>query len=143
MSTGRRTMVDEVASRHRVVVIGGGFGGLSAARHLRDEPVDVTLIDANNFNLFTPLLYQVATAGLAADDIAYALRGLFRRQRNIDVRMARVTDVDLHEQIVHTDVGGPVPYDSLVIAAGAISSSFGVPGVDEHALQLKSLDDAI
>src|SRR3954451_2028700 len=136
-------MVDAVGSRHRVVIIGGGFGGLSAARHLRDEPVDVVLIDANNFNVFTPLLYQVATAGLAADDIAYALRGLFRRQRNIDVRMARVTGVDLDEQIVHTEIGDPVPYDSLVIAAGAISSTFGVRGVGEHALHLKSLDDAI
>ena len=136
-------MVDVVGSRHRVVIIGGGFGGLSAARHLRNEPVDVLLLDANNFNVFTPLLYQVATAGLAADDIAYALRGLFRRQRNIDVRMARVTGVELDQQIVHTEIGDPVRYDSLVIAAGAVSSTFGVAGATEHALHLKSLDDAI
>jgi NADH:quinone reductase (non-electrogenic) len=125
------------------VVVGAGFGGLAAARHLRSAPVEVILIDANNFNLFTPLLYQVATAGLAADDIAYALRGLFRRQRNIDLRMARVTDIDLDRRVVTTDVGEPVEYDTLVLAIGAISTSFGVAGVDEHALQLKSLDDAV
>jgi NADH:quinone reductase (non-electrogenic) len=125
------------------VVVGAGFGGLAAARHLRGAPVDVILIDANNFNLFTPLLYQVATAGLATDDIAYALRGLFRRQRNIDLRMARVTDIDLDRRVVNTDVGDPVEYDTLVLAIGAVSTSFGVAGVDEHALQLKSLDDAV
>ena len=129
--------------RHRVVVIGAGFGGLAAARALADQPVDVVLIDANNFSVFSPLLYQVATAGLSGDDIAYTLRGLFRRQRNIEVRMARVTAVDLEARRVEVSAGEPVDYDTLIVAAGAVSSSFGVPGVDEHALQLKSIDDAI
>jgi NADH dehydrogenase len=128
---------------HRVVIIGAGFGGLAAARALRDEQVDVVLIDANNFHTFTPLLYQVATAGLAADDIAYPVRGVLRRQRNVSLRMAVVTSVDLEHREVHTAVGPPVPYDSLIVSAGAISHTFGVPGVAEHAIDLKSLDDAI
>jgi NADH:ubiquinone reductase (H+-translocating) len=80
---------------HRVVVIGAGFGGLRVARGLAGAPVEVTIVDANNFHTFQPLLYQVATAGLDLDDIAYPVRGIFRRQRNVSVRMAAVTGVDL------------------------------------------------
>src|SRR5262245_20496144 len=129
--------------RHRVVVIGAGFGGLAAVRGLKGQRVHVTLIDANNFSTFSPLLYQVATAGLAPDDIAYAIRGVFRRQDNADVRMAVVDAIDLDQRLVHTNVGAPIPFDSLVIAASAIRHDFGVPGVDKHALHLKSLEDAL
>jgi NADH dehydrogenase len=132
--------------RHRVVVVGAGFGGLAAAKGLRRSPVDVTVIDANNFHTFQPLLYQVATAGLDADDVAYAVRGVFRRQRNVEVHMARVTGVDLDAKILTVDRAGVidrVPYDSLVLAAGAISTTYGVPGVDEHAVPLKTLEDAL
>ncbi|MEI2651925.1 MAG: FAD-dependent oxidoreductase [Microthrixaceae bacterium] len=129
--------------RHHVVVIGAGFGGLAVARSLGDAPVDVTLIEANNFHTFQPLLYQVATAGLDSPNVAYAVRGIFRRQHNVEVRMARVTDIDLDANAITLDSGATVPYDTLVIAAGAVSTSFGVPGVDEHGLPLKSLDDAI
>ena len=129
--------------RHRVVVIGAGFGGLAVVKGLRHEPVDVVLVDAHNFHTFQPLLYQVATAGLDVDDVAYAIRGIFRRQRNVEVRMARVTAIDADARTVHTDVGAPVEYDTLVVAAGAISTSFGVPGVDEHAFALKSVADAV
>src|SRR6478752_1516270 len=128
--------------RHRVVIVGAGFGGLAVARKLRGAPVDVTIVDANNFHTFQPLLYQVATAGLGADDIGYPVRGIFRRQRNVDVRMGRVVGIDLDRRVVHTEPGGPLEFDSLVVAAGAVSTSFGVPGVDEHALALKTLDDA-
>ncbi len=129
--------------RHRVVVIGAGFGGLAVVKGLRHEPVDVVLVDAHNFHTFQPLLYQVATAGLDVDDVAYAIRGIFRRQRNVEVRMARVTAIDADARTVHTDVGAPIEYDTLVVAAGAISTSFGVPGVDEHAFALKSVADAV
>ena len=129
--------------RHRVVVIGAGFGGLAVVKGLRHEPVDVVLVDAHNFHTFQPLLYQVATAGLDVDDVAYAIRGIFRRQRNVEVRMATVTGVDVTARTVHCDAGGPITYDTLVVAAGAISTSYGVAGVGEHAFPLKSAADAV
>ena len=135
--------VGVIADRHRVVIIGAGFGGLAVARELRGAPVDVTIVDANNFHTFQPLLYQVATAGLGGDDIGYPVRGIFRRQRNVNVLMARVVGVDLERHLVHTDPAGPIEYDSLVVAAGAVSTSFGVPGVEEHTLSLKSIADAL
>jgi NADH:quinone reductase (non-electrogenic) len=129
--------------RPRVVVIGAGFGGLAAVKGLRDAPVDITLVDANNFHTFQPLLYQVASAGLDVDDVAYPVRGIFRRQRNVTVRMARVTGFDLDGRRVIVDRGDPLPYDHLVIAAGAVSADYGVPGVREHTFALKSVDDAV
>jgi len=126
-----------------VVVVGAGFGGLAVVKGLEREPVDVVLIDARNFHTFQPLLYQVATAGLDVDDIAYAVRGIFRKQPNVTVRMATVTHVDAESRVVHTDAGPPVDYDTLVIAAGAVSTSFGIPGVDDHAFPLKSAADAV
>ena len=132
-----------MTGRHRVVVIGAGFGGLRVARHLRDAPVDVTIVDANNFHTFQPLLYQVATAGLDTDDIAYPVRGIFRRQRNVTVRMASVTGVDLVARTVTTDRGEPLGYDTLVVAAGTVSHDFGIPGVAEHTLPLKAANDAL
>ena len=127
----------------QVVVVGAGFGGLAAVKGLRDAPVGVTLVDANNFHTFQPLLYQVATAGLDVDDVAYPVRGIFRRQRNVTIRMARVTAVDLDDRLVHVDRGLPLPYDYLVVAAGAVSNDYGVPGVQEHCFSLKSVDDAV
>lgn len=129
--------------RHRVVVIGAGFGGLAVTRALRDAPVDVTLVEANNFHTFQPLLYQVATAGLDSGNVAYVVRGIFRRQSNVDVRMARVTGIDVEAKRIELDSGATVDYDTLVLAAGAVSTSFGVPGVDDHAIPMKTLDDAI
>ena len=129
--------------RPRVVVIGAGFGGLNAVKGLRDAPVDVSLVDANNFHTFQPLLYQVASAGLDVDDVAYPVRGIFRRQRNVSVRMARVTGFDLDGRRVLVDRGDPLPYDYLIIAAGAVSADYGVPGVREHAFPMKSVDDAV
>jgi NADH:ubiquinone reductase (H+-translocating) len=132
-----------MTARQRVVVIGAGFGGLRVARALRDAPVDITVVDANNFHTFQPLLYQVATAGLDTDDIAYPVRGIFRRQRNVTVRMATVTGIDLASRTVTTDRGAPISYDSLVVAAGSVSHDFGIPGVAEHTLPLKSAADAL
>jgi NADH:ubiquinone reductase (H+-translocating) len=126
-----------------VVVIGAGFAGLAAVRGLRHAAVDITLVDSHNFHTFQPLLYQVATAGLDDDDVGYAVRGIFRRQRNVVVRMGRVENIDVEQRVVHTTNGPPIAYDTLVVAAGAVSTSFGVPGVDEHAYPLKSIDDAL
>jgi NADH dehydrogenase len=139
--------VSLVTHRHRVVVIGAGFGGLAVAKGLRRAPVDIDIVDANNFHLFQPLLYQVATAGLDADDVAYAVRGVFRGQRNINVHMATVTRVDVDARTVTLDRGDGVidalAYDTLVIAAGAVSTSYGIEGVDENTIPLKDLDDAL
>ncbi len=129
--------------RHRVVIIGAGFGGLAAAHGFRHAPVDVVLVDANNYHLFQPLLYQVATAGLDADDIAAPARGIFHHQPNVDFRMAEVAGVDLAERAVLLTHGEPIAYDNLIVSAGAVTNTYGVDGVAEHAFGLKSLPDAI
>jgi NADH dehydrogenase len=131
-----------------VVVIGAGFGGLAVARGLLGAAVDVTLLDANNFHTFQPLLYQVATAGLDAENVAYAIRGSLRGRRrrrpsNVAVRMARVTDVDVTARRVALADGDVVDYDVLVVASGAVSHDFDVRGVAEHTLPLKHLEDAL
>lgn len=110
---------------------------------LAGAPVDVVVVDANNFHTFQPLLYQVATAGLDSDDIAAPVRGIVGRQDNVDVRLGRVVDVDVEDRRVILDDGPPVSYDRLVLAAGAVTNTFGVPGVDEHGFGLKSLADAL
>jgi NADH dehydrogenase len=126
----------------KIVVVGAGFGGLNTVRSLRHAHAQITLVDVNNFHLFQPLLYQVATAGLDADDIAYPVRGTLRRQRNARFRLGRVTEVDLDGRTVVLRDGTRLPYDVLVLSIGAVSASFGVPGVEDHALELKSLLDA-
>ena len=126
----------------RVVVVGAGFGGLALARALRHDQVAVELVDRRNHHLFQPLLYQVATAGLEPSDVAYAVRGVTRRIRNARFTTAEVTGVDLDAKVLRTAGGRDVPYDYLVLAAGARTASFGTPGVEEHAFGLKSLDDA-
>lgn len=133
------------SGRHRVVVIGAGFAGIAAVRALRDAPVDITVIEANNFHTFQPLLYQVATAGLSADDVARPIRSVFGggRSRNVESVMGAVGAIDTDRRKVHTESGLTVPYDSLVIAAGAVSNDFGIKGVEQYGLPLKSLDDAL
>ena len=126
-----------------MVIIGAGFGGLAAARALADAPVDVVLVDARNHHTFQPLLYQVATAGLDGDDVCYAVRGIVSRQRNADVRLGRVTSVDLDARELGLDDGTTLGYDHLVVAAGAVTNDFGIPGVAEHAFGMKSLEDAM
>jgi len=127
----------------RVVIVGGGFGGMTAAKALARLPVEITLIDRHNFHTFSPLLYQVATSGLAPDDISPSLRGIVQGHANVDAVMAEVRGVDLERREVLVERGAAIAYDVLVLAAGAVSSDFGVPGVREHAIPLKSLDDAI
>ena len=129
-------------SRPHVVVIGGGFGGLRAARDLAKAPVRVTLIDRRNFHLFQPLLYQVATGGLSPAHIAAPLRNVFKRQRNLRVLLGEVTDVDPDAQRVLLE-DGHVHYDYLVIAAGARFHYFGNDEWVTRAPGLKSVEDAL
>jgi NADH dehydrogenase len=129
-------------TRKRVVVIGGGFGGLYAVRALRNIPVDITLIDRRNFHLFQPLLYQVATASLSPGDIASPLRNVLRRQRNVRVWLGEVTDIDPDAQCVKLADGDTVGYDWLVVATGATHAYFGHPEWEHRAPGLKSVEDA-
>ena len=130
-------------TRPHVIVIGAGFGGLRVVKGLRDAPVDVTIIDSNNFHTFQPLLYQVATAGLDADDICFPVRGIVRRSRNARFVLGTVTSVDLAGRLVTIDESHMLTYDYLVVAAGTVSASFGIGGVDDHTFPLKSLDHAL
>ncbi|MEO6350243.1 MAG: NAD(P)/FAD-dependent oxidoreductase [Candidatus Limnocylindrales bacterium] len=130
-------------ARHRVVVIGGGFGGLYAARELtRDKRIEITLVDRRNFHLFQPLLYQVATGSLGPSEIATPLRQIFRKRRNTRVVLGMAEDVDPERREVTLSDGGVMPYDSLVVATGARFSYFGNDGWAKHAPGLKSIDDA-
>jgi NADH dehydrogenase len=132
--------------RHRVVIVGAGFGGLFAARALRRAPLDVTVIDRTNHHLFEPLLYQVATGLLSVGDVAPAIRDVLRRHKNTRVLLAEVTDIDLAAREVHLDTRGRrsvVPYDSLIVAAGATQSYFGHDEFAVHAPGMKTIDDAL
>lgn len=132
-----------MADRPKVVIVGGGFGGLSAARALKRAPVDVTLIDRHNHHVFQPLLYQVATAGLSPGDIASPIRWILRRHRNLTVWLGDVTGIDSAERQVRLSDGGVVPFDYLILAAGAAHSYFGHDEWARHAPGLKTLDDAL
>lgn len=131
-----------MGARPRVVVVGGGFGGLATVRKLAGAPLDVLLIDRNNYHLFTPLLYQVASALLDPSEIAYPLRALIRHVPNADFLMAEVIGVDLEARRVHTDHGDE-PYDYLVLSPGSGSNFFGIPGLAERSHPLKTLPEAL
>lgn len=126
-----------------VVVVGGGFAGLWATRALRTAPVRITLVDRGNHHLFQPLLYQVATAGLSAPDIAAPLRHILRRQANVEVRMATVTGIDADARRVVLDDGTSLAFDTLLLASGATHAYFGNDHWAAHAPGLKTLDDAL
>ena len=130
-------------TRPRVLVIGGGFAGLWATRALAKAPVDITLIDRANHHLFQPLLYQVATAGLSAGDIAAPLRNILRGQANVEVRMADVNAIDTTAHSVHSSDGASLHYDYLVVASGATHAYFGHDEWAAFAPGLKTLDDAL
>src|SRR5438105_9288306 len=129
-------------NKPRIVIVGCGFGGLEAARALRDADVDVTLVDRTNHHLFQPLLYQVATAGLSAPAIAAPVRHLFRTQRNVTSLLGEVTRIDPAAREVHLKEGHVLPYDHLVVAAGSTHSYFGHDEWARFAPGLKTLDDA-
>jgi NADH dehydrogenase len=127
----------------RIVIIGGGFGGLSAAKALGRAPVSVTLVDRRNHHLFQPLLYQVATAGLGAIDIAEPIRRILRRQANMTVLLAEATRIDVTAREVVLAGGERLPYDFLIVAAGAGHAYFGHDEWEPHAPGLKTIDDAL
>lgn len=129
--------------RPHVVIIGGGFGGLYAARALKNQRVDVTLIDRTNHHVFQPLLYQVATATLAATSITAPIRWLLRNQRNADVLLKEVTSIDVNARRVSFTGGGAVDYDYLIVATGSRHSYFGRDEWERLAPGLKSIDDAL
>ncbi|PYQ03365.1 MAG: FAD-dependent oxidoreductase [Acidobacteria bacterium] len=129
-------------TRPRVVIVGGGFAGLQAAHVLRRAPVDVTLLDRRNHHVFQPLLYQVATAGLSAPEIAAPLRRVLRRQANAVVLMAEVVSVDVARRVVVL-ADGETPYDYLILASGATHSYFGHDDWARYAPGLKSIEDAL
>jgi len=128
--------------RPQIVIVGAGFGGLTLARALRRAPVSVTLVDRNNYHLFTPLLYQVASALLSPDDIAQPVRKLIRPLRNCVFRLGVMTGVDLPGRRLLTD-RGELPYDYLVLAAGSVSNYFGNRSLEEHSLGLKELPEGL
>lgn len=135
-------MSTEVSQQPHVVILGGGFGGIEAAKTLKKANVRVTLIDRRNHHLFQPLLYQVAMAGLNPSDIAYPIRSIFRKQKNAEVLLAEVSAVDLQRRVVtHTE--GDLSYDYLIMATGAQTGYFGKTEWQKHTVGLKDIDDAL
>src|SRR5580700_7757517 len=133
-------------NRHRVVIVGAGFGGLSAAQSLAGAPVSITVIDQKNYHTFQPLLYQVATAGLSPGEIASPIRSILRHHKNIEVLMAEVTGFDLERRIVRPTAqkeDQEIPYDTLIVAAGASHAYFGHDEWEPYAPGLKTIEDAL
>jgi NADH dehydrogenase len=131
---------------HRVVIVGAGFGGLFATKALRRAPVEITLINGTAYHLFQPLLYQVATGILSEGEIAPPIREVLRRQRNVDVRLGTVTDVDAANRTLMVSAPSldyTVEYDTLIVAAGSSQSYFGNDGYADYAPGMKSIDDAL
>ena len=132
----------EAQKRPRIVIVGAGFGGLRAARDLASANVTVTLVDQRNYHLFQPLLYQVATSMLPPESIAYPIRAILRRQKNLEFRLARVESVDFEKSELATSAG-PIGYDRLVLAVGGRTNFFGLASVERHGFGLKDLDEAV
>src|SRR5262245_33226642 len=128
--------------RPRVVVIGGGFGGLQCAKHLRDEPVDVVLVDRQNYHLFTPLLYQVASCLLNPSEIAVPLRKVFRGAVNVRIHVGEVVSIDYPGREVCFAGGETLAYDYLVLSAGSRTTFFGNDDLAKRSLGLKDLGEA-
>jgi NADH dehydrogenase len=131
-----------MAGKHRVLILGGGFGGLYAAQALRHAPVEVTILDRRNFHLFQPLLYQVATGSLSPGEIAAPLRAILRKQKNTRVLLGDAVDIDPDAKRVMLRDGGSVDYDSLIVATGSQSAYFGHDEWREWAPSLKSIEEA-
>ena len=131
-----------MTDKHRVVILGGGFGGLVAAQTLRHADAQITLIDKRNFHLFQPLLYQIATGSLSPGEIAAPLRAVLSRQRNAEVLLGQATDLDPVARHVVLHDGGVFPYDTLVIATGSRTSYYGHDEWRDVAPSLKTVEEA-
>jgi len=142
MATASHSVPRNLSSLPHVVVVGGGFAGVAAAKGLADQDVRVTLVDQHNFHTFLPLLYQVATAGLEPADVAFPIRTIFGRAPNVRFRHGRVRSVDQQRNLVTLGDGSEIDYDHLVIATGATAAFFGVPGASQFAMPLYTLADA-
>src|ERR1700744_6492526 len=125
-----------------VVIVGGGFGGLEVANHLKDKPVDILMLDKHNYHTFQPLLYQVATGSLEADSIAFSLRKNFAGQKNFRFRNAEVTKINPESGTIDTNIG-EIPYDYLVIATGSTTNFFGNEEIEKYAMPMKSIPEAL
>lgn len=125
-----------------ILIVGAGFGGLEAAQRLAKAPVRITLIDRQNYHLFQPLLYQVAIAGLVPSQIAYPLRTIFRRQRNLTFQMGEVTTIDFDARYVKLD-GSVIAYDYLILAVGGRTNFFGMQSLEQNAFQVKDVESAV
>ena len=132
-----------MGDRPHIAIVGAGFGGLGVAEQLGHVPIEVTLIDRHNYHTFQPLLYQVATSLLNAEDVGAPVRGMFRHQDNVTFRMATVTGVDAAGQKIQLEDGKQIPYDYLVLAGGATVNYFNTPGAAEHAFPLYTLTNAV
>jgi NADH dehydrogenase len=132
-----------MGSRPHIVIIGGGFAGMAAARALKKADADITLLDRRNHHLFQPLLYQVATAGLSPGEIAEPIRTLLRNQKNTTVRLDEATKIDAPQKTVHLASGQTIPYDYLIVATGVSHNYFGKPEWEDLAPGLKTLEDAV
>src|SRR5690554_2800140 len=126
----------------RVVIIGGGFGGLRLAKNLSNQNFQVVLVDKHNYHTFQPLLYQVATAGLEPDSIAHAIRQIFAKKENFFFRIAEVTQIDTQNQQIHSNIGS-IHYDYLVIATGSDTNYYGNKNIENHAMPMKTIPEAL
>ena len=130
------------SKRPHVVIVGAGFGGLKTAQLLAKHPIDITIIDKNNYHLFQPLLYQISTAGLSVDDIAHPIRSIFCEKPNVDFHMAEVKQIDMDKKIIMTDYTA-IDYDYLVLAAGGQNNFFGMESISKNTMGMKTLIEAV
>ncbi|MDF2874584.1 MAG: yjlD, partial [Sporomusa sp.] len=134
-------MAEQPTAKH-IVIIGAGFGGIRAVRALSKADVRITLIDKHNYHLFQPLLYQVSTATLSIDDIAYPVRAMIKNQRNVLFRMGEVNTIDFERKSVILDTA-EVDYDYLVVATGGVTNYFGITSVEKNSFGMKNLDESV
>ena len=126
----------------RIVIVGGGFGGIELAKKLKNKPVQVILLDRHNYHTFQPLLYQVATGGLEPDSIAFPLRRIFKGQQNLSFRMAEVEEIIPEQQILKTSIGD-IAYDYLIVATGSDTNFFGQSEIEHFSMPMKSIPEAL
>ncbi len=134
--------LNEITNHPRIVIVGGGFGGIELAKKLKDKPVEVLMLDKNNYHTFQPLLYQVAMGDIEADSIAFPIRKIFVEQRNFAFRMANVLQVNAEKNSVTTDIG-VIPYDYLVLATGSTTNFFGNDELAKRTMPMKSIPEAL